>query len=224
MSTTEHNETQKGSFDLRAFYEFNKKRIFIGVGAVAVVVGIFLAYTQYWIPQRENEAAKKLAKLRYFMEVDSFSVILNGAKGITSAVKVADEYGSTRSGKEAAFFAGAAYLRTGKFEKSLEYLDKTSANDKLLGPSILSAKAACYAELGKYEKAGKAYEKAADWGDNDFTAGFYRKSGIMYERSENYKDALRVYQKLKDKYPQIQESQNIDAMIYKVKGLLGELE
>ena len=100
-----------------AFYTANKKSILI-VSAV-VVAGIAGGY--YWaieyIPAQESKAAKALAPIHYYFKNDSMEIVLNGDKSrkIKSAKSIADEYGSTQKGKEAALMTGIAYMRTKKY-------------------------------------------------------------------------------------------------------------
>ncbi|MBL7812286.1 MAG: hypothetical protein JNL57_08705 [Bacteroidetes bacterium] len=211
---------------LSGFFQKNRKLVTIGGTVVLVVAGLFLFWSLYWQPKRETEAGSKLAKLHHYFEKDSFDVVLNGIKGrknFATAPKIADDYSWTKKGKEAALMAGLAYMRTGKYEKAISYLDKTDAHDMILAPSIEAAKAGCYAELGKLDKAAKQYEKAAEMGNNDFTAQFYKKAGIHYELAKSYKDALRCYEKIKAHYATTPEGSDIEKYIYKAKGLAGEL-
>lgn len=212
-----------------AYFEKNRKMLTYMGGALIAIVGLFVFYKVYWQPKRENAAAVKLAKLQHFFETDSFDVVLSGLKSkkITSAPEIADNYGLTLKGKEAALMAGIAYLKTGKYEKSLKYLEKTDAKDNILASEILSMKAGCYAELGKPGKAAAMYEKAAETGQNDFTAKYYKKAGIFYEIDKNYKSALRAFEKLKIQAggnSEVPEAVDVDKYIYKMKALLGEFD
>jgi tetratricopeptide (TPR) repeat protein len=119
--------------------------------------------------------------------------------------------------------AGLSYMRLAKWEKALDYLDKAGANDMFLGPSLMAARASCYSELGKTEKAAATFEKAADWGENDYTAQYYKKAGIHYEKAGELKDALRCYEIIKERYSKTEIASDIDKYIFKVKGMLGEL-
>ncbi|MBS3914585.1 MAG: hypothetical protein KG003_08800 [Bacteroidetes bacterium] len=193
--------------------------------SVAVVVGLILTWSLYWHPKREHESAAKIAKLHHYFETDSFSIVVNGIKGkkMATAPQIADDYGFTEKGREAALMAGLSYMHLAKWDKAIKYLDKAKADDIILGPSIYAAKGTCYAEMDKTEKAAEAYEKAAKMGDNDFTAEYYKKAGMHYEKAKEYKAALRCYQEIKSRFGKTEVASDIDKYIYKVKGLLGEL-
>ena len=210
---------------ISGFYANNRKKVNILGGGLVVIVGLLVFVVMYWQPKREQAAGAKLAKLYHYYETDSFAVVVNGIKGkkMATAPEIADGYRFTKKGREAALMAGESYMALGKWEKALKYLNKTSADDIILGPSILSARATCYSELGEVKKAAKTYEKAADWGANDYTAQYYKKAGIHYEKAGDNKSALRCYKTIKSKYNATEIASDIDKYIYKVKGLLGEL-
>jgi tetratricopeptide (TPR) repeat protein len=222
-----HRITDRAS----GFYTNNRKVFNITGISVVVIAGLIVFWSFYWHPQREQEAALKLSKLHHYFETDSFAVVVNGIKGkkMATAPQIADDYGFTAKGREAALMAGLSYMKLAKWDKAVKYLDKAKADDMILGPSILAAKATCYAELGKVEKAAETYEKAGKLGDNLYTAVYYRQAGIHYEKAGNLKAALRCYETIQTNYKsaygqdQSSELKYIEQDIYKVKGLLGEL-
>ena len=207
-----------------AFYTANKKSILI-VSAV-VVAGIAGGY--YWaieyIPAQESKAAKALAHIHYYFKNDSMEIVLNGDKSrkIKSAKSIADEYGSTKKGKEAALMTGIAYMRTKKYEEALEYINNTEANDEILAGAILNMKAVCYSNLGETEKAASYFAKAGYLAENEFSAEYYKRAGIHYETAENYEKALQYYQLIADKYPTSGVGSDINKYVYKMKAKLGE--
>jgi tetratricopeptide (TPR) repeat protein len=222
---TADNFWQQITDRVRAFYSKNRKVFNIAGISVVVLAGLISFWSFYWHPQREKEASLKLAKLHHYFETDSFAIVVNGIKGkkMATAPQIADDYGFTSKGREAALMAGLSYLHLAKWDKALDYLDKAKANDMILGPSILAAKATCYSELGKHAKAGENYEKAAELGENDYTAEYYKKAGINFEKAGELKSALRCYEKIKSNYSKTDIGSDIDKYIYKVKGLLGDL-
>lgn len=210
---------------LKNYYANHRKTANIIGGGVLLILALIAFVGLYWQPKREAAAATKLAKLHHYFETDSFAVIVNGIKGkkMATAPEIADGYPFTSKGREAGLMAGLSYLHLGKWEKALKYLKKAGANDMILGPSILAAQATCYSELGEYKQAAKAYEKAADWGENDYTAQYYKKAGIQFEKAGDLKSALRCYEIVKSDYHKAEIASDIEKYIYKVKGMLGEL-
>lgn len=209
---------------VKEFYAGNKKVVTLAGSTILSVVTISLFWSLYWHPHRESEAAAKLAPLHHYFEKDSFNVVLKGIKGkkMMTAPEIADTYFLTEKGKEAAMMAGIAYMQTGKFDKAIPYLDKANPKDQFLGAAVLSAKAACYAELGKLEKAADLYAEAGSKSKSDYAAQYWKSAGIHYEQAESYGDALKCYNKIKNEYSASAEASDIDKYIYKVKALQGD--
>lgn len=206
------------------YYSENTKKVnYIAIGVLAVI-GLFTYWTMVYQPSQEKSAAEKIAKLHYYFKNDSMTVVVKGDKAlkITSAPQIADDYSSTRAGKEAALMAGIAYAKTGKPKEALEYLNKTSIKDKLLSAQVLAMKAGCMADLGNDDDAAEMYEKAAAVDDNEFSATFLKKAGIHYEMSKDYKSALKCYDTILKKYSASAEGSDIEKYIYKVKALMGD--
>lgn len=209
---------------LNAFYSGNKKVVTQSGITILSVVSITLFWSLYWHPHRESEAAAKLAPLHHYFEKDSFGVVLKGIKGkkMMTAPEIADSYFLTDKGKEAAMMAGIAYMKEGNFEKAIPYLDKAKPEDQFLSAAILNAKASCYAELGKLEKAAEIFVEAGKKSKSDFSAQFWKSAGIHYEQAEIYGDALECFEKIKYEYSESPEAEDIDKYIYKVKALQGD--
>ncbi|MCC7299169.1 MAG: tetratricopeptide repeat protein [Bacteroidia bacterium] len=216
------NQTGKS---IKDFYTKYRKVVNIAAISIVAIAGLIAFLSIYWMPQREKAAATKLSKLHHYFETDSFAVVVNGIKGkkMATAPEIADDYSFTKKGKEAALMAGLSYMHLSKWEKAEKYLSKANSKDLILGPSILAAKATCYSEMNKPDKAAAAFEKAGDMGKNDFTVQYYKKAGIHYEKAGELKKALRCYEIIKSEYSKTEVGSDIDKYIYKVKGLLGEL-
>jgi tetratricopeptide (TPR) repeat protein len=181
--------------DFSEKYANNKRNYnIIGLSVVAVVGGI-LFYTLSYKPTQEIKASEKFASMYYYFKTDSTSVVLKGdaKRNIWSATRIADEFGSTVKGREAALCASIALMKEKKFEEALKYLGKTKANDKILSASIIAMKAVCNAELGDTKEAANLYEQASRIDDNDFSAMYLKKAGIHYEMSEDFSSALSCY-------------------------------
>lgn len=206
------------------FYTGNKK-IINGISiSLVVLIGGGTYWKMFYLPEQEKKASEKFAKMYHYFKIDSTSLVLNGSKTlkITSAPDIADEYSSTKKGNEAALVAGISYLKTKKFELAKKYLNKVNSRDVVLNSSVISMKAVCESELGNAEKAAKLFEKAALIGENDFSAMYLKKAGIHYESENEFKNALRCYETIKQKYSMTAEGSDIDKYIYKMKAALGE--
>ena len=211
--------------NVSAFYVGNKRVINVSlISAVAIVAGS-LYYSMSFLPDQEKKAGQKLAPLYYYFKNDSTQIITKGnaAMKIVSAAKIADDYWYTKKGKEAALMASIAFMKEKKFKEALNYLDKTDAKDEVLNASILGMKAVCESELGNTVDAAKMFERASSVAENDFSAMYLKKAGVHYEMAGEFKDALRCYNVIADKYSTSSEGSDIDKYVYKMKAKLGEL-
>ncbi|MBM3398943.1 MAG: tetratricopeptide repeat protein [Bacteroidetes bacterium] len=212
------------SISIKQFYAVNKKVVTLAGSTIVSVITITLFWSLYWHPLRESEAAAKLAPLHHYFEKDSFYVVLKGIKGkkMMTAPEIADSYFLTDKSNEAAMMAGLAYMQTGKFEKAISYLEQAEPKDQFLSAGILSARAHCYSELGKPDKAADLYAEAGSKSSSEFSAQYWKNAGIHYEKAESYSKALDCYEKIKNEYSSAAEASDIDKYISKVKALQGD--
>ncbi len=214
---------------LEFFYEKNKKAITYGGGAVLAIVALFSLYKFYWLPGQEKEASNEAFFAQAYFERDSFNVALNGNINVQTADgpktmmgfrDIADNYGSTKTGNLANYYAGICLLRTGKFEEAIEMLEKFSGNDEILAPVATGAIGDAYMELNNIDEAIKFYLKAADKANNGFSTPTYlRKAAFAYEQKANYTEALATYERLKNEFGKSSDAREVDKYIARVKTL-----
>lgn len=214
--------------NVRSYYEENRKKVnYISIGALSIIA-LLIGWNFYYLPQQEATAAEKFKKIHSFFAKDSFDIVIKGDKKrkITSAVEIADKYGFTVKGNEAALVAGLAYLNKGDFENALDYLNKFEAKDRGLNPAVIAAKATCYSERGDYKKAAGLFERAAKESDNDLSANYYVRAAQHYEKAEKLSDALECYETILKKYSTAEDGrylQTAELNIYRLQGLMGDL-
>lgn len=214
---------------LEVFYEKNKKAITYGGGAILAIVALFSFYKFYWLPGQQKEANNEAFFAQTYFEKDSFLVALNGGLNVQTSdgpktmmgfKDIADNYGSTKTGKLANYYAGICLLRTGKFEEAIEYLEKFDGHDEMLAPVAIGAIGDANMELNKIDEAIKFYLKAAEKSNNSFTTPLYlKKAAFAYEQKANYAEALATYERLKNEYSKSSEAREVDKYIARVKTL-----
>ncbi len=80
-----------------------------------------------------------------------------------------------------------------------------------------------YVEHGEIEKGISKYMEAAEFADNSFnTPLFLMKAGELYELNGNHADALRIYERIQNEYPESTEGTTIEKYIARVKLLIGK--
>ncbi|MCU0421722.1 MAG: tetratricopeptide repeat protein [Bacteroidia bacterium] len=204
------------------FYQKNKKNINIILITIIAVVGGYIGVKKFYFEPLEFEAQNEIFKAQQLFEKDSFALALKGdeKKGIKGFEAIADEYGSTKAGNLAHYYAGICNLRTGNFAAAIEMLEGFSTNNDLVGPLATGLLGDAYVESGDIEKGAGLYMKAARMNKNKLTAPvFYKKAGIAYEELKNYDDALSAYTVIKNDYPEAQENSDIEKYIARVTSL-----
>ncbi len=209
------------------FHQKHKNIVLYTGLSLLIAIGSIVYWFNFYLPDQEKEAANKFAKIYHYFKTDSFDIVLKGdkKKRIVSAVEIADNYSYTDKGKEAALIVGLSYMHKNEFKKALDYLNNfNAAGDAFLEPAIMGAKATCYSGLGETSKAAGLFEDAAELGDNDFTSSmYYKKAAIHFEMAKEYSSALECYQILESKYNATQDGSDAEKFIYRLKGLLGDL-
>ena len=205
-----------------AFIEKYQKQMLYGVGIVVLVVLAILAFRNWYLIPKENNAETKMAACQTFFAVDSFRVALNG-DGTANCIGfkgVIDEYGMTKSADLANAYAGVCAYKLHDYNAAIKYLDNFSGKDINIAPSIVGLTGDCYVELGKTENAIKYFLKAAK-SENDMVSPIYlKKAGIAYESLGDYKKAVETYTKIKDDYSKSQEAADIDRYIARAQALV----
>lgn len=200
---------------------YSKRIIIIGSVVIAALAG-YLGYKNFISIPNEKTAndlifpAEKLfgtmASASSYNK-DTVNMVLNGdkAKGITGLLKIAGSYGGTKSGNRAQYMIGACYLQLKQFDKAIKHLKDFDAN----GALQIQSKA--------YKLLGDAYSEQKKTGD---ALDYYKKAGSISGLDEGMasealfiagryadaigksKDAIELFQELKDKYP---ASQHVSA-------------
>lgn len=212
---------------LEFWYEKNKKLVNYGGGGLLAAIALFCAYTFYWLPGKEKEAANEIFWAQNYFERDSFRVALAGGpiartsegdKPILGFEQVAEEYGITKTGSLAHYYAGICHLRLGHYEQAIEQLSKYDGDDEMIAPIAIGAIGDAHMELNKLDEAIKYYLKAAEKKNNNFTTPIYlKKAGFAYELQNNYTEALAMYERIKKEFARSMEAREIEKSIAKVK-------
>ena len=125
MSVTENEinkPVRKGSF----IQENSKSLLFI-IGAVVLLIGIFIWYQNVYLKNRAEEASAKMFRAEQYLGVDSLATkALKGDGGYPGFEQIADEYANTKSANLANLYLGGIYLRKGEYKKATEALGKYS--------------------------------------------------------------------------------------------------
>jgi len=197
------------------FIEIYKNHIMIGVGAVILIVIVILGIRQYYFLPKEKDAQSSIFPGESYLAKQQWDVALNGdGKDYIGFLGIIDDYGSTKTGKLAKAYAGICYYHLNKPDEAVVYLKEYKANDKVIAPVITGLIGDCYVNLNDIAEGIKYFNKAASEANSELLSPVYlKKAGIAYESIFDYVNAAKMYQTIKNKYPNSQEASDIDKYI-----------
>ena len=186
-----------------------------------MVVGYFAYHTFIKAP-KEIEAVAQMHKAEFAFQQDSFAKALNDPGGdFPGFIDLASNYGSTKAGNLAHYYAGVSFLRLGNYDKAIKYLNRYSAKESFTKAMKKGMLGDAYSELKNYDKAISNYKSAASASGDDMTAPYYlKKAGMLLEMQGKYSAALTQYKKIRDDFytsPQGQAG-GIEKYIARVEG------
>jgi len=200
------------------FLESNSKLIGIVIGAIVVVAVGYLGLNKFYLEPRSKEAQDQMFMAQNYFEKDSFNLALNGDGNNPGFLDIIDDFGSTDAGNLSNYYAGVSYLNMGQYDNAITYLKKFSTKDLLLGPISIGAQGDAQLELGKTDKALDLYTEAYKMNDNELTTPVYMlKAGELLESSSKQDEALKIYEMIKQKFPESAEGRSIDKYIARAK-------
>jgi tetratricopeptide (TPR) repeat protein len=199
------------------YLEENYKSLLIGLGVVVIIIGLFWLGKLY-LNKRNDEAQSQMYQAQRYLESDSLRLALNGDGNYLGFLDIAKEYKRTNAGNLARYCAGICYLHMGNYQEAIDYLDKYKKKDKVIGSLAIGATGDAYVELGNPDKGISNYLEAADYANNSFnTPIFLMKAAELYELSGKYPEALKLYERIKNQYPESSESTTIDKYIARAR-------
>lgn len=205
--------------------KFSKPIIYIG-SAIILLIGGWFAYKNLYKQPKEIKGEEALFQAEQLFDKmtekgfnkDTINLVLNGGtladgnivKGVLSTIS---KHGGTAAANRAHYLAGACYLHSKEFDKAIKQLKEYDGN----GASQLQSMAYAmigdaYAELKKNDDAMSYYKKAATVNEKDefVTPDALMKAAMYCEVNNKPKDAIEMYQKIKDNYPQSAQAQTVD--------------
>jgi len=218
-----HKEIKKdklvtGYFEARNWLDSdeNKKKVYIGIAAVVVIVaGIFLYVSNR--NAKNEEAEVKLSAVISLYEQGKYPEAMNGdpATGIMGLNAIVNEYGSTNSGETAKLYLGNCFFNLKDYDNALKQFDSYSGSNDIVKSSCISGMGAIYEVKGDLKKAGEYYEKAA----NVNKGVVINQENLFYAiraytNAGDKESARRIFASLKEQYPKskyINESKRFES-------------
>ncbi|HEU0136523.1 MAG TPA: tetratricopeptide repeat protein [Flavobacterium sp.] len=216
------NSLDESASRTEAWIEKNQKLILSIVGLLALITVGYLLYQKFVMEPKETEAAEAMfvAQQNFQQAADGtksdslYNLALKGSEGQFGFVEIADEYSGTDAGNLANYYAGIAYLNTGKYNEAIASLEKFKSDDIVLSALSKGAIGDAYSQKNQPKEALEHYKKASETNKNDFTTPLYLlKAGKTALALGQKEDALKYFTEIKDNYDTAPEAQNIDALI-----------
>ena len=196
------------------FLETNKKPLGIAIGVIVGLILAIYAYNEYITKPLNLEAQNEIYRAQQYLEQDSLRLALEGDGVNLGFLDVIDEYGSTRAGNLAKYYAGVCYLNLGQFSEAIEYLDDYSGKDEVIAVLAQAGIGDAFLELGQPEDALDYYKKAINISDNSFAIpNVLFKTAQVSELQGDFEGALKYYQRIKDDFKTSREAADIDKYI-----------
>ncbi|RZJ54393.1 MAG: hypothetical protein EOO44_05220 [Flavobacterium sp.] len=199
------------------------QKIIIGlVAGIAVATIGYLAYQKFIENPKQDEAANEMfvAQQNFQKATDGvasdslYKLALNGSEGKFGFIKIAEEYSGTDAGNLANYYAGMAYLNTGKFDDAIKYLGEFKSEDLILSALAKGAIGDAYSQKNQQKEALDYYVKAAESNKNDFTTPrFLLKAGKTALALGQKEDALKYFTDIKENFDATPEAASVDAFI-----------
>ncbi len=199
------------------------QNIIIGFVTVVALATIgYLAYEKFIAAPKQDEAANEMfvAQQNFQKAIDGvasdslYKLSLNGSEGKFGFIKIADEYSGTDAGNLANYYAGFAYLNTGKYTESIASFGKFKSDDVVLSALAKGAIGDAYSQNNQPKEALENYLKAAEANKNDFTTPrFLLKAGKTALVLGNKAEALKYFTDIKDNFDASPEAASVEVLI-----------
>lgn len=211
-------QIEEATISTEQFIEKNQKVLIRGILVIIIVVGAILGYHRFYKIPLEQEALKQMFTAENLFEKDSFNLALNGNGNADGFLDIIDKYGSTPSGNLAKYYAGLCYLYMGDNNNAIKYLEKFSSKDIVFSSLAKANIGDAYMQLGDFKKAAGYYQKAGNDNTNMLTTpAILMKAGLAYEKANDYKNALAMYERIEKDFPTSMEAREIEKYIARVK-------
>jgi tetratricopeptide (TPR) repeat protein len=190
--------------------ENNKKAVYGLLAGVVVVLAMIFGFS-YVQSNRNAEATQMMAQAVSRYEQGDYAAAIDGDMSFTGLLEIADDYGSTKAGNLARFYAADALYRLGDVDRALPLFEAYDKGENYLGASALAGEAAIYESRGDHETAAERYRRAANIFVSKITSPNYlQKAAREFQLAGNPDSARDAYEQIRDDFPESSEAQNVD--------------
>jgi tetratricopeptide (TPR) repeat protein len=219
MSDKRTAERTEAVNKLDAFWKKNQKIITIVSLVVIVAIGGWWAYRQYVVKPNNEKAQAAIFKAEQYYRMDSFRLALNGDSVNKGFLYIIKNYGSTKTGELASYYAGISYLKLEDFDNAIKYLKDYDTDSKPVQMVAWGSLADAYSSKGDRSKAIDLYKKAGrHFPEAEAASSEYLfRAGQLLELDNKKDQAVDIYKELKEKFPRTDKGGQADRFIYRLE-------
>ena len=207
LGTKQEIEGQENEKKLVAFFKNNEKIIYGVLLGILVVVILIVALFRFIITPRNQKAAEAIMAPieQYTLGLSTgdsltFATALEGNEETDGFLNIIDDYGSTKAGNTAKYYAALCYLQQHNYDEALDMLLQYKKKDQNVWYSAQMLIGDLYDEQDDVENAKKYYKHAIK-GNTELVAPVAAfKLGMLYEREENWNEAYDNYKFIEEKF------------------------
>ncbi|MCG8474263.1 MAG: tetratricopeptide repeat protein [Cytophagales bacterium] len=182
------------------FLQKNKTAFAALTAFVAILLAAYFGYS-YYMDEQNNLAQEELFSAVFYFENEKYDLALDGDGNHAGFLDIISDYGSTQAGNLAKYYAGAIYMKQGKYDEAIAKMKDFSAGDYLLQSRSYAVIGDALLEKGQPTEAASYYEKAANNNANkNFSPVYLKKAALAYEASGNLKGAISAYKEIVEEY------------------------
>ena len=184
-------------------FVLKNKKAFIGVIAAIIVIAALNAFGVFSPKSNENsEANQAIANIEYKVFEGNFEAALNGDDFNMGLLEIIEKFDGTSAANKANLYAGIVYAQQKQYEEAIKYLSEYEGNDNIVAAKVKQTLGNCYSQTGDMKKAIELVLEAATMANNiAVTPACWRDAAAMYEAQGNTAEAMKLYNSIKNEYP-----------------------
>lgn len=202
METKKADAFQERIGKILVYIMENRKRLYMGLGAVLVIILIVAGWYFYRLDYEKNAGKIYTAAFTFYHFAPPGPGESNALRSIGMFRDVVEKYPGSRSASQSLFSLGNIYYRMNDYDRAIQsyrdYLGESGGKDDLAAFAY-SGMGYCYEAKGDTARALAAYENSAK---NTLGAAFsgmaYGNIARIYQQMKDNKKALEYYRKAVD--------------------------
>jgi tetratricopeptide (TPR) repeat protein len=179
------------------------KKTFIAVILIIILVAALKAFGVFDSKSKESTAGNQEIVYSEYKTFDAdFEAALNGDDFNIGLLEIIEKYDGTTAANKANLYVGIVYAQQKQYEEAIKFLSAYEGNDNIIAAKAKQTLGNCYSHLNDYDKAISLVLEAADMADNiAVTPACWRDAAAMYEAQGDIEEAMELYNRIKDEYP-----------------------